>query len=51
MNSAQPISAKANPSPSIGELEELLDGFLGFGRTTTCIVVSEPLPVPLPDKR
>ncbi|MGW4844184.1 Lrp/AsnC family transcriptional regulator [Nocardia brasiliensis] len=35
--------------PSIGELEELLDGFLMFGQTTTSIVVSEPVPRrPLP---
>ncbi|MFI6169259.1 Lrp/AsnC family transcriptional regulator [Nocardia sp. NPDC051052] len=42
--------------PSIGELEELLDGFLMFGQTTTSIVVSEPvprrpLPVPVLDQR
>ncbi|MEU0870418.1 Lrp/AsnC family transcriptional regulator [Nocardia brasiliensis] len=42
--------------PSIGELEELLDGFLMFGQTTTSIVVSEPvprrpLPVPVQHKR
>ncbi|MFF3227450.1 Lrp/AsnC family transcriptional regulator [Nocardia suismassiliense] len=35
--------------PSIGELEEILDGFLMFGQTTTSIVVAEPVPRrPLP---
>ncbi|WP_141691974.1 Lrp/AsnC family transcriptional regulator [Nocardia brasiliensis] len=40
--------------PSIGELEELLDGFLMFGQTTTSIVVSEPVPrrpLPVPAQR
>ncbi|GAJ86771.1 putative AsnC family transcriptional regulator [Nocardia brasiliensis NBRC 14402] len=42
--------------PSISELEELLDGFLMFGQTTTSIVVSEPvprrpLPVPMQHRR
>jgi Lrp/AsnC family leucine-responsive transcriptional regulator len=43
-------------APSIGELEEILDGFLLFGQTTTSIVVSTPvparpllLPTPAPD--
>ncbi|PXX57597.1 Lrp/AsnC family leucine-responsive transcriptional regulator [Nocardia tenerifensis] len=41
-------------APSIGELEELLDGFLLFGQTTTSIVVSEPVPrrpLPIPHRR
>lgn len=40
--------------PSIGELEEVLDGLLMFGQTTTSIVVSEPVPrrpLPVLDKR
>ncbi|GAA2758233.1 Lrp/AsnC family transcriptional regulator [Actinopolymorpha rutila] len=39
-------------APSIAELEEVLDGFLLFGQTTTSIVVSTPVPprsLPLPD--
>lgn len=39
-------------APSIGDLEELLDGFLLFGQTTSSIVVSTPVPrrpPPLPD--
>ncbi|QIS14167.1 winged helix-turn-helix transcriptional regulator [Nocardia arthritidis] len=43
-------------APSIGQLEQVLDGFLMFGQTTTSIVVSEPvprrpLPIPVAEKR
>jgi Lrp/AsnC family leucine-responsive transcriptional regulator len=39
-------------APSIADLEEVLDGLLLFGQTTTSIVVSTPVParpLPLPD--